>query len=82
MTERGRIHFVGISGAGMSAIAKVLLERGSDVSGSDLKRSRAAAMLEAMGASIHVGHDADLVAGAAVVVVSSAIPRSNPEVAR
>ncbi|MFN2488231.1 MAG: UDP-N-acetylmuramate--L-alanine ligase [Actinomycetota bacterium] len=78
----GRVHFVGVGGAGMSAIAKVLLERGVEVSGSDLKRSRAAAVLDAMGAPIHIGHDASLVDGCRVVVVSSAIPRTNPEVLR
>jgi UDP-N-acetylmuramate--alanine ligase len=72
-------HFVGIGGAGMSAIAKVLLERGVSVSGSDLKRSRAATMLEATGARLRIGHEASLVEGADVVVVSSAIPQSNPE---
>lgn len=77
-----RIHFIGIGGAGMSAIAKVLLERGHTISGSDLKRSRAATALEAMGASVHVGHDAALVEGAASVVVSAAIPPSNPELIR
>ena len=78
----GRVHFVGVGGAGMSAIAKVLLERGVQVSGSDLKRSRAFSSLEAMGAEIHLGHDAALVDGATVVVVSSAIPATNPEVTR
>ncbi|HWC14131.1 MAG TPA: UDP-N-acetylmuramate--L-alanine ligase [Actinomycetota bacterium] len=78
----GRVHFIGIGGAGMSAIAKVLLERGVRVSGSDLKRSRATAVLSAMGADVHVGHDASLVEGASVVVVSSAIPDRNPELAR
>ena len=73
------VHFVGIGGAGMSAIAKVLLERGVTVSGSDLKASRPAVLLEAMGATVHVGHDAAHVAGADVVVVSSAIPERNPE---
>ena len=77
----GRVHFIGIGGAGMSAIAKVLIERGVEVSGSDLKRSRAAAVLAAMGAAVHVGHDADLVAGASVVVASTAIRESNPELA-
>lgn len=76
-----KVHFVGISGVGMSAIAKVLLERGSTISGSDLKRSNASVLLEAMGAHIHVGHDATLVQDADVVVVSSAIPPSNAEVA-
>ena len=76
---QGRVHFVGIGGAGMSAIAKVLLERGIEVSGSDLKRSRAAIQLEAMGAAVHVGHDPAWVSGAGVVVVSTAIRPSNPE---
>ena len=53
-----RVHFIGIGGAGMSAIAKVLVERGIPVSGSDLKRSRAATALEAMGATVQIGHDA------------------------
>jgi UDP-N-acetylmuramate--alanine ligase len=75
----GTVHFIGIGGAGMSAIAKVMLERGVPVSGSDLKRSRAAAMLEAMGATVQVGHDAANVAGASRVVVSTAIPPTNPE---
>ena len=73
------VHFVGIGGAGMSAIAKVLLERGVRVSGSDLKPSRPATLLEAMGARVHIGHDAAHVGDAEVVVVSSAIPERNPE---
>ncbi len=77
----GRVHFIGIGGAGMSAIAKVLIEWGASVSGSDLKRSRAATVLEAMGADVHVGHDEHLVADAEVVVMSSAIRESNPELA-
>ena len=79
LSERGRVHFIGIGGAGMSAIAKVLLEQGVEVSGSDLKRSRAAIQLEAMGAKVRVGHDASAVAGAGVVVASTAIRPSNPE---
>lgn len=77
-----RVHFVGIGGAGMSAIAKVLYERGVDVSGSDLKRSPAFTTLEAMGIDVHVGHSADLVEGAEVVVVSSAIRERNEELQR
>ena len=79
LTEYKRVHFIGIGGAGMSAIAKVLFEAGVGVSGSDLKRSRAATLLEAMGAGIRIGHRAGDVTGADVVVVSSAIPPSNPE---
>jgi UDP-N-acetylmuramate--alanine ligase len=77
-----RVHFVGVGGAGMSAIAKVLLEMGSVISGSDLKRSRAAAMLEAVGVKLHIGHDSRLVENADAVVVSSAIPETNPEIKR
>ncbi|MGH2809080.1 MAG: UDP-N-acetylmuramate--L-alanine ligase [Actinomycetota bacterium] len=80
--EAARVHFVGVGGAGMSAIAKVLLERGVTVSGSDLKRSRAASMLEAMGATVDIGHRADHIDGADVVVISSAIPQSNVELVR
>jgi UDP-N-acetylmuramate--alanine ligase len=76
-----RVHFVGIGGAGMSAIAKVLIERGVRVSGTDLKRSRTTNMLEKLGARVAIGHDAGAVPGDAVVVVSSAIPHSNPEIA-
>jgi len=74
-----RVHFIGIGGAGMSAIAKVLLERGFQVAGSDLKASRASTILEAMGATVHLGHDPALVDGADVVVVSAAISKQNPE---
>ena len=66
----------------MSAIAKVLLERGVRITGSDLKRSRASTVLEAMGGTVHIGHDERLVDGADVVVRSSAIPDRNPEVRR
>jgi UDP-N-acetylmuramate--alanine ligase len=82
LQEATSVHFVGIGGAGMSAIAKVLLERGVRISGSDLKRSRASTMLEAMGASVHLGHEAKLVDGVDLVVRSSAIPDRNPEVQR
>jgi UDP-N-acetylmuramate--alanine ligase len=80
--ERGSVHFVGIGGAGMSAIAKVLLERGASVTGSDLKKSHHAEMLEALGARVHIGHDEALIDGRSTVVVSSAIPESNPELRR
>jgi UDP-N-acetylmuramate--alanine ligase len=75
----GRVHFIGVSGAGMSALAKVLLERGVAVSGSDLKRARASTTLEAMGAEVTIGHDGALVEGAGAVVVSAAIPEHNVE---
>ena len=74
-----RVHFVGIGGAGMSGIARVLLARGTAVSGSDAKDSVALASLRALGADVHVGHDPAHVQGADVVVVSTAIRETNPE---
>ena len=76
----GRVHFVGIGGAGMSGIARVFLARGLPVSGSDAKDSRAITALRAEGARIAIGHDAANVGGAQTVVVSSAVRRNNPEV--
>ena len=77
-----RIHMVGIGGIGMSSIAEVLLMRGYDVSGSDLKRSDVTAHLEAQGATIYEGHRAEHVTDADVVVYSSAVrPDENPETA-
>jgi len=73
------VHFVGIGGAGMSGIARVLLARGTAVSGSDAKDSLALAALRALGAEVHVGHDAAHLAGAETVVVSAAIRETNPE---
>ena len=76
---RGDWHFVGIGGIGMSAIARILLQRGESVSGSDLKESPLLDRLRAEGARIEIGHDAANVNGAKTVVVSSAIDRRNPE---
>ena len=78
--ELGRVHFVGIGGAGMSGIARILLARGVPVSGSDAKDSSVLVGLRAIGATVHVGHAADHVDGADTVVVSTAIRESNPEV--
>ncbi|WP_420455828.1 UDP-N-acetylmuramate--L-alanine ligase [Rubrivirga sp.] len=78
-----RIHMVGIGGIGMSSIAEVLINRGFEVSGSDLKKSDVTAHLEALGAVIHEGHAAEHVQDADVVVYSSAVrePEANPETA-
>ena len=75
-----RVHMVGIGGIGMSSIAEVLLRRGYHVTGSDLKKSDITEGLESLGASIHEGHEANNIAGADVVVYSSAVNiRENPE---
>src|SRR3989440_8011551 len=75
-----RVHFVGIGGIGMSGIAEILLNMGFPVSGSDLKASPVTDRLAKLGAKIYIGHRAENVAGAEVVVTSSAISRENPEV--
>jgi UDP-N-acetylmuramate--alanine ligase len=74
------IHFVGIGGSGMGGIAEVLINLGYRVQGSDLKPNAITERLKALGAKICIGHKAAYADGADVVVVSSAIPRDNPEV--
>ncbi len=82
--ELERVHMVGIGGAGMSGIARILLDRGALVSGSDAKESRAVAALRARGAQIAIGHapsHLDLLPGGptAVITTHAAIPKTNPE---
>ncbi len=74
-----RVHFVGVGGIGMSGIAEVLLNLGFDVSGSDAKSSDITARLQSLGAAIFAGHTASNVAGADVVVYSSAVTPDNAE---
>jgi UDP-N-acetylmuramate--alanine ligase len=74
------VHFVGIGGIGMSGIAEVLLTLGYQVSGSDAKLSAITDRLAKLGATIHLGHQAENVAGSKAVVVTSALDPSNPEV--
>ena len=73
-------HFIGIGGIGMSGIAEIMLNLGMKVSGSDLKRSAVTDRLAQLGATIYEGHNAAHVAGATVVVTSSAVNAKNPEV--
>jgi UDP-N-acetylmuramate--alanine ligase len=73
-------HFIGIGGIGMSGIAEILLNLGFRVSGSDLRRGPVTDRLAQLGATIYEGHDAAHVAGATVVVASSAVGATNPEV--
>ena len=75
-----RIHFVGIGGIGMSGIAEVLLNLGYKVSGSDLKSSAVTQRLASLGADVFEGHRPENIAGADVVVASSAIVPDNPEI--
>ncbi|WP_171108547.1 MULTISPECIES: UDP-N-acetylmuramate--L-alanine ligase [Streptomyces] len=82
-TAMDRPHFIGIGGAGMSGIAKILAQRGAKVAGSDAKESATVEALRALGATVHIGHAAEHLADdASCVVVSSAIRADNPELAR
>ncbi|GLP97498.1 UDP-N-acetylmuramate--L-alanine ligase [Paraferrimonas sedimenticola] len=74
-----QIHFVGIGGAGMGGIAEVLANEGYRISGSDIATNAVTERLQALGARIEIGHKAESVAGVDVVVVSTAIDQSNPE---
>ncbi len=76
---RQPVHFVGIGGIGMSAIARILLARGEAVTGSDVKATPLVEELRREGASVTIGHRGENVRGARAVVVSSAIDRSNAE---
>jgi UDP-N-acetylmuramate--alanine ligase len=75
-----RVHFVGIGGYGMSAIARVLIDLGYKVTGSDVAMNDLAQKLVERGAVVYIGHDAKHVAGSDLVVYSTSIPKDNPEV--
>lgn len=74
-----QVHFIGIGGIGMSGIAEVLARQGFPVSGSDMSESDTVKKLRELGVKVYVGHRAENLTGAKVVVVSSAIGRDNPE---
>src|SRR5919205_2565039 len=74
-----RIHMVGIGGAGMSGIAEVLHKSGHKITGSDLKESSYTWRLEEMGVTVYIGHAAEQIGNAEQVVISTAIPSTNPE---
>ena len=78
----GRYHFIAIGGIGMSGLAKYLLEDGHTVSGSDITDTKYVENLRKLGATVHIGHSAENVPEGAIVVISSAIRTSNPELIR
>jgi UDP-N-acetylmuramate--alanine ligase len=81
LQKKHKIHFIGIGGIGMSGIAEVLINQGYPVSGSDIQESEATARLRALGARVTVGHQEENLSGnPTVVVVSTAVKYSNPEV--
>lgn len=77
-----RVHLIGIGGTGMSSLARYLLELGKTVTGSDLSASDTVQELERLGATIYIGHGAEHVNGAQLVVTSTAIAEDNPELAQ
>ncbi|MFT4008910.1 MAG: UDP-N-acetylmuramate--L-alanine ligase [Nocardioidaceae bacterium] len=78
--QLGRVHFVGIGGAGLSGIARIMLARGIGVSGSDARQSSTLEALRALGARVYVGHAAEQVHDVDTLVVSTAVREDNPEV--
>ncbi|MGI6178121.1 MAG: UDP-N-acetylmuramate--L-alanine ligase [Eubacterium sp.] len=82
LTDCRTIHCIGIGGIGLSAIAEILLQRGISVTGSDLKESEMTDKLAALGAKIFIGHRAQNVEGADLVIYSAAIADDNPEIIR
>ncbi|QNS15248.1 UDP-N-acetylmuramate--L-alanine ligase [Mannheimia bovis] len=80
MRRVSQIHFIGIGGAGMSGIAEVLLNEGYAISGSDIADGAVTQRLAAAGAKVFIGHQAENISGASVVVVSTAIDETNPEI--
>ena len=80
LTGIKKVHFVGIGGAGMSALAKILVEKGYNVSGSDVKESVMTGILRDLGAKVFIGQRAENVQDTEAIVVSSAIRENNPEV--
>src|SRR3954451_25339220 len=81
LADLGAVHFIGIGGAGMSGIARILLARGVAVSGSDRRDTPTLLALRALGARVAVGHDAAHLGDTDTVVVSTAIRPDNPELA-
>lgn len=80
MHKISQIHFIGIGGTGMNGIAEVLLNQGYQISGSDLQQNAAVKRLQQMGIEIYIGHRAENIKAADVVVISSAVSDDNPEV--
>lgn len=80
--KRQKYYFIAIGGVGMSGLAKYLLENGCEVAGSDICDSKYIDKLRKLGASVHIGHNADNVPADAIVVASTAIKENNPEMLR
>ncbi len=82
LSNEGRVHFMGVGGAGMCALAELFVTRGGSVSGCDLRPGSSTDRLRTMDVPIHEGHEASHVEDATALVVSAAVPRDHPEVQR
>lgn len=82
LSEFNNVHCIGIGGVGVSAIAGLLLKRGYNITGSDMQETKYTKKLSKAGAKIYIGHSAENVEGADLVIYSAAVPESNPEIAR
>jgi UDP-N-acetylmuramate--alanine ligase len=80
LSNEGRVHFMGVGGAGMCALAELFVKRGGNVSGCDLRPGSSTDRLRTLDVQIHKGHDASHVEGAVALVVSAAVPKDHPEV--
>ena len=80
LSNEGRVHFMGVGGAGMCALAEIFVKRGGNVSGCDLRPGSSTDRLRTLDVQIHKGHEASHVEGAAALVVSAAVPKDHPEV--
>ena len=80
LSNEGEVHFMGVGGAGMCALAELFVKHGGNVSGCDLRPGSSTDRLRSMDVAIHTGHEAGHVEGAAALVVSAAVPRDHPEV--
>jgi UDP-N-acetylmuramate--alanine ligase len=80
LATEGHVHFMGVAGAGMCALAELFVQRGGSVSGCDLRPGSSTDKLEALSVAIHEGHDPRHVEGATALVVSAAIPMDHPEI--
>jgi UDP-N-acetylmuramate--alanine ligase len=80
LARRGPVHFMGVAGAGMSAIAEFIVRSGGSVTGCDLRPGVAGVTLGALGVTVHQGHDADHVRDAVALVMTSAVPSTHPEI--
>ena len=82
LNKNSKIHFIGIGGIGMSALAQVLLSKGYIITGSDIKHNLLTRAIELKGGRVFRGHDAENIMGSQLVVYSSAISDDNPELVR